>query len=167
MGQIKKLIEFLKRLFTKKDKNNEPIIFDFKLPKNLDDISSNEVVGPKDGYKPLNYPLECSVNIKINKKNKERILNNRCCPLNRWVNIVVVSKKNLDRLQDYGFKKIKCEDGIFWKKRLYKKNILTGGILIDISQDKEFYNVKIFLDRVIKLPSVIYYLIKDGVIECI
>lgn len=68
--------------------------------------------------------------------------------------MVVVSKKNLDRLQDYGFKKIKCEDGIFWKKRLYKKNILTGGILIDISQDKEFYNVKIFLDRVIKLPSV-------------
>lgn len=87
MGQIKKLIEFLKRLFTKKDKGNEPIIFDFKLPKNLDDISSDEVVGPKDGYKPLNYPLECSVNIKINKKNKERILNNRCCPLNRWVNI--------------------------------------------------------------------------------
>ena len=68
--------------------------------------------------------------------------------------MVVVSKKNLDRLEDYGFKKIKCEDGIFWKKRLYKKNILTGGILIDISQDKEFYNVKIFLDRVIKLPSV-------------
>ena len=90
MGQIKKLIEFLKRLFTKKDKNNEPIILDFKLPKNLDDITSDEVVGPKDGYKPLNYlncPLECSVNIKINKKNKERILNNRCCPLNRWVNI--------------------------------------------------------------------------------
>ena len=26
--------------------------------------------------------------------------------------MVVVSKKNLDRLQDYGFKKIKCEDGI-------------------------------------------------------
>lgn len=82
MGQIKKLIEFLKRLFTKKD--NEPIIFDFKLPKNLDDITSDEVVRPKDGYKPLNYPLEGSVNIKINK---ERILNNRCCPLNRWVNI--------------------------------------------------------------------------------
>jgi len=79
--------------------------------------------------------------------------------------MVVVSKKNLDRLQDYGFKKIKCEDGIFLKKRLYKKNILTGGILI--SQDKEFYNVKIFIDRVIKLPSVIYYLIKDGIIECI
>lgn len=70
MGQIKKLI-----------------ILDLKLPKNLDDITSDEVVGPKDGYKPLNYPLECSVNIKINKKNKERILNNRCCPLNRWVNI--------------------------------------------------------------------------------
>lgn len=87
MGQIKKLIEFLKRLFIKKDKDNEPIILDFKLPKNLDDITSDEVVGPKDGYKPLNYPLEGSVNIKINKKNKERILNNRCCPLNRWVNI--------------------------------------------------------------------------------
>ena len=38
---------------------------------------------------------------------------------------------------------------------------------MDISQDKEFYNVKIFIDRVIKLPSVIYYLIKDGIIECI
>ena len=57
MGQIKKLIEFLKWLFIKKDKDNKPIIFDFKLPKNLDDISSDEVVGPKDGYKPLNYPL--------------------------------------------------------------------------------------------------------------
>lgn len=87
MGQIKKLIEFLKILFTKKDKNNEPIILDFKLPKNLDDITSDEVVGPKDGYKQLNYPLEGSVNIKINKKNKKPILNNRCCPLNRWVNI--------------------------------------------------------------------------------
>ena len=70
--------------------------------------------------------------------------------------MVIVSKKNLDRLQDYGFKKIECKEGIFWKKRLYKKNILTGGILIDINKDKEFYNVKIFLDRVIKLPSVIY-----------
>lgn len=59
--------------------------------------------------------------------------------------MVVVSKKNLDRLEGYGF----------------------GGILIDVSQDKDFYKVKIFLDRVIKLPSVIYYLIKDGVIECI
>ena len=32
--------------------------------------------------------------------------------------MVVVSKKNLDRLEGYGFKKIICEDGIFWKKRL-------------------------------------------------
>ena len=86
MGQIKKLIEFLKRLFTKKDKNNEPIILDLKLP-NIDEASSDEIIGEKSEYKPLNYPLECSVNLKINKKNKERILNNRCCPLNRWVNI--------------------------------------------------------------------------------
>ena len=47
------------------------IILDFKLPKKLDEITGDEIIGPKDGYKPLNYPLECSVNIKINKKNKE------------------------------------------------------------------------------------------------
>lgn len=57
--------------------------------------------------------------------------------------MVVVSKKNLDRLEGYGF----------------------GGILIDVSQDKDFYKVKIFLDRVIKLPSVIYYSITPSLIK--
>ena len=113
MRQIRRLIELIKRIFRRKKEDEEPIILDFKLPKKLDEITSDEIIGPKDGYKPLNYPLECSVNIKINKKNKERILNNRCCPLNRWVNIrkledlnmVVVSKKNLDRLQDMASRK--------------------------------------------------------------
>ena len=87
MRQIRRLIELIKRIFRRKKEDEEPIILDFKLPKKLDEITGDEIIGPKDGYKPLNYPLERSVNIKINKKNKERILNNRCCPLNRWVNI--------------------------------------------------------------------------------
>lgn len=86
MRQIRRLIELIKRLFRRKKEDEEPIILDLKLP-NFDEASSNEIIGEKSEYKSLNYPLECSVNIKINKKNKERILNNRCCPLNRWVNI--------------------------------------------------------------------------------
>ena len=86
MGQIKRLIELIKRLFRRKKEDEEPIILDLKLP-NLDEASNNEIIGEKREYKPLNYPLECGINIKINKEYKERILNNRCCPLNRWVNI--------------------------------------------------------------------------------
>lgn len=86
MGQIKRLIELIRRLFRRKKDDEEPIILDLKLL-NIDEASSDEIIGEKSEYKPLNYPLECSVNLKINKKNKERILNNRCCPLNRWVNI--------------------------------------------------------------------------------
>lgn len=86
MRQIRRLIELIKRIFRRKKEDEEPIILDLKLP-NIDEASSDEIIGEKSEYKPLNYPLECSVNIKINKKNKERILNNRCCPLNRWVNI--------------------------------------------------------------------------------
>ena len=86
MRQIRRLIELIKRIFRRKKDDEEPIILDLKLP-NIDEASSDEIIGEKSEYKPLNYPLECSVNLKINKKNKERILNNRCCSLNRWVNI--------------------------------------------------------------------------------
>ncbi len=86
MRQIRRLIELIKRIFRRKKDDEESIILDLKLP-NIDEASSDKFIGEKSEYKPLNYPLECSVNLKINKKNKERILNNRCCPLNRWVNI--------------------------------------------------------------------------------
>ena len=86
MRQIRRLIELIKSIFRRKKDDEEPIILDLKLL-NIDEASSDEIIGEKSEYKPLNYPLECSVNLKINKKNKERILNNRCCPLNRWVNI--------------------------------------------------------------------------------
>ena len=68
MRQIRRLIELIKRIFRRKKEDEEPIILDFKLPKKLDEITGDEIIGPKDGYKPLNYPLECSVNIKINIK---------------------------------------------------------------------------------------------------
>lgn len=46
MGQIKRLIELIRRLFRRKKDDEEPIILDLKLP-NLDEASSDEIIGEK------------------------------------------------------------------------------------------------------------------------
>ena len=81
--------------------------------------------------------------------------------------MLAIKKRNILDLLNYGFKSRTSNGYLFLRKNIYKKGKYVGAIYVNTIREGEYCNIIINLNKSIIIPSIIYYLIKDGVIECI
>ena len=81
--------------------------------------------------------------------------------------MLAIKKRNILDLLNYGFKSRASNGYLFLRKKIYKKGKYVGVINVNAIGTNEYCKIIINLNKPIVIPSIIYYLIKDGVIECI